>query len=368
MEHLLNSTVARIEPVPMHLAEKAKAHLDNLTKPQGSLGQLEEVATRVFCIQHGQKTLRFDPMHMYTVAGDHGIVEENVALFPQEVTRQMVINFLQNGAAINVLCKTAGIELAVVDAGCVGGPFAPHAKLIQKRLGDGTKNFAKEPAMDRETCIRALCYGIGIATDAAAEGYVTLGIGEMGIGNTTPATALFAHILQLKPEVVAGPGAGALPGGVAHKAKVVQSALELHQEALQAGDAIDTLAILGGFEIAIMAGIALGAARSGLTLMVDGFISTAAYVAARNICPHVDGYAILSHMSAEPGYGAILQALEKQGVAALPLLHLGLRLGEGTGAALAAPLMRAAVNIFNDMATFDSANVSGTSSNTSTGK
>ncbi len=358
MEHLLQSTIARILPIQKELESTAQAHLDNLTKPQGSLGRLENVAKRLYCMQQGSTPLRFDPMHMFTVAADHGIVEEKVSLFPQEVTRQMVMNFLNNGAAINVLCRTAGIELSVVDAGCVGGPFPAHAKLIEKRLGDGTKNFAKEAAMSRETCVKALCYGIGIATDAMAEGYATLGIGEMGIANTTPATALFSHILQLNPHLVAGPGAGSAPGGVEHKAKVVQQALTLHKEALEKGDAIDVLAILGGFEIAVMAGIAIGAARSGLTLMVDGFISTAAYVAARNICPHVDGYCILSHTSAEPGYVHVLNTLESQGVEALPLLHLGLRLGEGTGAALAAPLVRSAVATFNDMATFDSAAVS----------
>ncbi len=357
MEHLLNATIARIEPVNFALEQKAQAHLDNLTKPQGSLGRLEDVAKRLYCLQKGQKPLRFDPMHMFTVAGDHGVTEEKVSLFPQEVTRQMVMNFLHGGAGINVLCRTAGITLKVVDAGCVGGPFAPHENLIEKRLGDGTKNFAKEPAMSRETCIKALCFGIGIATDAIAEGYATLGIGEMGIANTTPATALFCHILQLAPEKVTGPGAGAAPGGVQHKTQVIEKALALHAQALNEGDAIDSLAILGGYEIAVMAGIALGAARGGLAFMVDGFISTSAYVAARNICPAVDGYAILSHSSAEPGYAHVLHALKEQGVEALPLLDLGLRLGEGTGAALAAPLVRAAANIFNEMATFESASV-----------
>ncbi len=358
MEHLLNSTIARILPISKELENVAQAHLDNLTKPQGSLGRLEDVAKRLYCIQQGNKTLRFDPMHMFTVAADHGIVEEKVSLFPQEVTRQMVMNFLHDGAAINVLCRTAGVTLSVVDAGCVGGPFPPHARLIDKRLGEGTKNFAKEAAMSREICVKALCYGIGLATDAIAEGYATVGIGEMGIANTTPATALFSYILQLGPKLVAGPGAGARPDGVAHKAHVVQNALTLHKERLEKGDAIDALATLGGFEIAVMAGIILGAARGGLTIMVDGFISTAAYVAARNICSHVDGYCILSHTSAEPGYAHVLTALEKQGAHALPLLHLALRLGEGTGAALAAPLVRSAVAIYNEMATFDSADVS----------
>ncbi len=360
METLLTNTIARIYPVDKSLEQAATAHLDNLTKPQGSLARLEDVAKRVYCIQGGQQPLRVDPVRMFTVAGDHGVVEENISLFPQAVTRQMVLNFLQGGAGINVLCRTANITLSVVDAGCVGGPFAPHDKLIDKRLGEGTKNFAKEPAMDRATCIKALCYGIGLATDAMAEGYTTIGIGEMGIGNTTPATALFSHILSLSPQDVAGPGAGASLEGVQHKAAVVAKALQLHAPTLEKADGIDVLATLGGFEIAIMAGIALGAARSGMILMVDGFISTAAYVAARHICPHVDGYAILSHASAEPGYAHVLAALEKQGTKALPLLHLDLRLGEGTGAALAVPLMRSAVNIFNDMATFDSANVSNT--------
>ncbi len=358
MESLLINTLKRISPVNGELKRTAQAHLDNLTKPQGSLARLEEVAQRIYCIQNGRTPLRVDPVRMFTVAGDHGVTEENISLFPQEVTRQMVLNFLHGGAGINVLCRTANITLSVVDAGCVGGAFPPHKDLIDKRLGQGTKNFAKEPAMDRATCIKALCYGIGLATDAVAEGYTTIGIGEMGIGNTTPATALFSHILQLSPHIVAGPGAGASPEGVQHKAHVVEKALRLHENILNNGDAIDVLATLGGFEIAIMAGIILGAARGGLILMVDGFISTSAYVAARHICPHVDEYCILSHASAEPGYAHVLSALEQQGVYAMPLLHLGLRLGEGTGAALAVPLVRAAVNIFNEMATFDTAQVS----------
>ncbi len=357
MEHLLQSTLTRIAPIDKALIDKAQAHLDNLTKPQGSLGRLEDVAKRIYCIQEGASSLRVDPVRMFTVAGDHGVTEENISLYPQEVTRQMVLNFLHGGAGINVLCRTAHIDLSIVDAGCAGGSFPPHKDLIEKRLGEGTKNFAKEPAMSRETCIRALCYGIGLATDAAAEGYATIGIGEMGIGNTTPATALFSTLLQLSPQKVAGPGAGGTPDSVAHKAQVVEKALALHASALKNGDAIDTLATVGGFEIAVMAGIVLGAARSNIIVMVDGFISTSAYVAARAICPHVDGYALLSHASAEPGYAHVLDALEKEGAYAIPLLHLGLRLGEGTGAALAVPLVRAAANVFNTMATFDTANV-----------
>ncbi len=357
MENLLHTTIAQIIPVNAALQVQAQKHLDNLTKPQGSLGRLEDVAKRIYCIQGGKAPLRVDPVRMFTVAGDHGIIEEGIAIFPQEVTRQMVHNFLQGGAGINVLCRTANITLSVVDAGCVGGAYPPHESLIDRRLGEGTKNFAKEPAMTRETCIQALCHGIELANHAAQEGYTTIGIGEMGIGNTTSATALFSAILDLSAQVITGPGAGAPIKGVQHKAQVVQAALNLHAETLSKGDAIDILATLGGFEIATMAGIVLGAAKNKCIVMIDGFISTAAYVAAYNICPQLHGYAILSHTSAEPGYGHIIQALEKQGTEALPLLHLGLRLGEGTGAALAVPLLRASVNIYNEMATFAQAHM-----------
>ncbi len=368
MYQQLQNTIAHISPVNKELIPKAQAHLDNLTKPQGSLARLEDVAKRLYCIQDGPKKLCADPACMFTVAGDHGIVAEKVASFPQEVTRQMVQNILAGGAGISVLCKSNAIDLQVVDAGCVGGAFPPHSCLIDKRLGHGTKNFAKEPAMTHDTCIEALCHGIDIATEAAGKGYKILGIGEMGIGNTTPATALFCAYLDLAPKNITGPGAGASPEAIHHKALVIDKALALHgpilkkktQKAKEASEhAIDILATVGGFEIAIMAGMALGAAKQRMILMVDGFISTAAFTAALHICPAVADYAILSHASAEPGYTHVIKALESKQCDALPLLHLGLRLGEGTGAALAVPLVRAAAAIFNDMATFSQAQVTG---------
>ncbi len=359
MPHTLQDYIAHIHPIPQDLAAQAQQHLDNLTKPQGSLGLLEELAKRLYCIQGGSPKIRATTAHMFTVAGDHGIVVEGVASFPQEVTRQMVLNFLNGGAAINVLCRNNNIAFSVVDAGCVGGPFPAHEKLIDMRLGEGTKNFAAEAAMSREACIEALCNGIKLAESASKEGYSTVGIGEMGISNTTSATALFCAIYGLKPEHITGPGAGASASLIAHKAQVIERALALHAPALQQGDPIDTLALLGGFEIASMAGIALGAAKNGLILMVDGFISTAAFAAAQNICSHVQDYAILSHFSAEPGYISILESMKKHGCHALPLLQLQMRLGEGTGAALAIPLVRSAAAIFNEMATFSSAQVSG---------
>ena len=354
MQDRVQSLCRHILPVDLNLLSAAKAHLDNLTKPQGSLGHLEQAAARLFCLQRGQRPLSIDPVRMYTVAGDHGVAAEGVSPFPQAVTRQMVQNFLNGGAAINVLCKTADIELLVVDAGCAGGAFAPHPQLRDVRLGDGTANLAQGPAMSVDLCATALLRGAELAAQAAAAGCRAVGVGEMGIANTTPATALYCALLQLAPEEVAGPGAGANATMVQHKAAVVRRALELHKDALTRGP-LHTLAALGGFEIAVMAGIMLGAAREGLAVLVDGFISTAAFVAARSLCPALEDYGFLSHASAEPGYAGVVCRLGSL----RPLLHLDLRLGEGTGAALAVPLLRAAAAVFNDMATFDQAGVSG---------
>ncbi len=354
MQNALDKIISNIKPVNFNLKQNAQAHLDNLTKPQGSLARLEELAAQIYCIQNAPNQIVVDKARMFTVAADHGIVAEKIASYPQEVTRQMVLNFLAGGAGISVLCKLNQIDLSVVDSGCVGGPFQAHESLIDLRLGDGTANFAKEPAMSRQLCLKALHNGFELATDAAKKGYKTIGIGEMGIGNTTAATAIFCAIFNLDPKHVAGPGAGASAELIAHKAEVIKEALNLHSNILSSGDGIDILACVGGFEIATMAGIILGAAHNGCILVVDGFISSAAYVAARHICPEVEGYCILSHTSAEPGYTHILKELNTT-----PLLNLGLRLGEGTGAAIAIPLLRAAATIFNDMATFSDAGVTG---------
>ena len=339
-----------IEPVADAHVRAAQAHLDQLTKPQGSLGRLEEVACRLFAMRQGRTPLNVAPAMMFTVAGDHGVAAQGVSAFPQAVTRQMVQNFLNGGAAINVLCRTEGIELRVVDAGCVGGPYAPHPLLLDHRIADGTADMATGPAMRREQCLAALCNGVDLADEAAGLGYVCLGAGEMGIANTTAATALYCAYLGLDPALMAGPGTGASADMVRHKAAVVRQALAINRPAMT--DAIAILACVGGFEIATMAGIMLGAAEKRLPVLVDGFISTAAYVAARAICPDVHDYAILTHASAEPGYALAMRKLNER-----PLLDLGLRLGEGTGAALAYNLLQQACAIFNDMATFASAGV-----------
>jgi len=241
----------------------------------------------------------------------------------------------------------------VVDAGCLGEPFPPHPAFAGARVASGTANLAKEPAMSREVCEQALLLGVSLACQAADEGIKALGTGDMGIANTTPSTALFCAFLGLAPEVATGPGTGLSAEGVRRKAEVVRRALALHRDVLASGDALGILAALGGLEIACLAGLILGAAANRLPVAVDGFISTAAYVAARGLAPAVADYAVLSHASAEPGYAAIMKAL-----GAAPILDLGLRLGEGTGAALALVLMRAGANVFNQMATFAAAGVS----------
>lgn len=349
----LENLYRAVIPVDRKLLPAAQARLDTLTKPQGSLGRLEELAARLFCIQEGKMPLRVAPGIMFTVAGDHGVAAEGVSPYPQIVTRQMVENFLQGGAAINVLCRTAGMDLCIVDAGCAGGPFPAHPLLRDARCGDGTANLRIQAAMTETQCQTALLRGAALAEEAAEKGFACLGIGEMGIANTTAATALYCALLGLAPEAATGPGAGANEEMIRRKENIIREALSLHQAILT--DPLRTLAALGGFEIAVMAGLALGAARRRMPILVDGFISTAAFTAACFLCPAVRGYGILTHCSAEPGYTAAVQTL---GVPA-PLLHLDMRLGEGTGAALGFSLLRSAAAIFNDMASFADAGISG---------
>jgi nicotinate-nucleotide--dimethylbenzimidazole phosphoribosyltransferase len=333
----------------LHITQ-AQRHLDNLTKPQGSLGHLETIAARLAAIHGG--TPRVDPARIYTCAGDHGVAAQGVSLFPQAVTRQMVLNFLAGGAAINVLTRTAGVDLRVVDAGCAGGPFPEHSQLIQCKVAPGTADFTTGPAMTRSQCETALENGLRLAQAAAHEGICTVGTGEMGIGNTTPATALYCAFLGFAPRDITGPGTGLPPEGVQRKIAFVEAGLTRHQETIARREPIAILAALGGLEIATLTGLILGAASRRMNVVVDGFIATAAFVAAREIQPNVSDYAFFAHASAEPGHRAVLQSVGDHG-----LLHLGLRLGEGTGAAMSVFILRCAANIFNEMATFESAGV-----------
>ncbi len=260
MQNQFDAAVASITPVDRSLTEKAQAHLDNLTKPQGSLGRLEELALQMYLIQEGAPVA--DPMRIYTVAGDHGVNDEGVSIFPQEVTRQMILNFLNNGAGINVLAKTAGAQLYVVDAGSCGGGYDEHPNLIQEKIAPGTANLAKGPAMTREQCLKALLLGISLADRAHDDGVKVLGTGDMGISNTTPSTALYSAYLGLDPETITGPGTGLDKGGVVSKALVIRKGLTANKDAVESGDPVEILAALGGLEIATLAGLILGGART----------------------------------------------------------------------------------------------------------
>ncbi len=351
MQNDFDAVLGAIEPVDRSLAEKGQAHLDNLTKPQGSLGRLEDLALQMFLVQEGQAP-EADPMRIYTVAGDHGVNAEGVSLFPQEVTRQMVLNFLGGGAGINVLAETAGAQLYVVDAGSCGGTYDEHPNLIQEKIAPGTANLAQGPAMTDEQCLKALMLGVSLADRAHADGVKVLGTGDMGISNTTPSTALYCAYLGLDPESMTGPGTGLDKDGVAGKALVIRKGLAANKAAVESGDPLKILAALGGLEIATLTGLILGGARNRQLICVDGFISTAAYAAAWKICPTVQDYCVISHASAEPGHITAVNAMGLD-----PLLSLGFRLGEGTGAACAMYLVRSAANMYNKMATFADAGV-----------
>lgn len=348
----IENTIKNITPVDKGLEQAATEHLDNLTKPRGSLGRVEDLARFIYAIQ-GSDTLSVDPARVYTIAGDHGIAAHGVSLYPQEVTRQMVLNFLNKGAAISVLANTAGAELRVVDAGCVGDDFPAHPELIRAKVAPGTANMLEGPAMTMKQCAQAVNLGMELARHASYEGIKTLLTGEMGIGNTTPATALYCAYLNLAPSYITGPGTGLDAHGLDNKVRVIEQCLAMHAGVISKADPVEILASLGGFEIAALAGLILGAAAQKTMVIVDGFISTAAYAAAWKICPQVQDYCVLSHVSAEPGHKL---AAREMGLS--PILDLGLRLGEGTGAALCLPILRAAADIYNDMATFGQANVS----------
>jgi len=343
--------IQKIRPVNLELEKEAYQHLDNLTKPPRSLGRLEQIAARIYAIQEGE--CKPYPFRIYTLAADHGVAGKGVSPYPQEVTRQMVLNFLRGGAAINVLCQTCGVELKVVDIGVKGETFPEHPNLIQYKIKPGTGDITQEPAMTEEECLQALCLGINLANQAKQEGIKALGIGEMGIGNTTPSTALYAAYLNLPPQKLTGPGAGLKPEKVKQKAKLIEQALQTHQQTVAGKDPLAILAALGGLEIAGMAGIILGAALNKMPVVIDGFIATASFLASYQLDPKVKEYAFFSHCSAETAHQKILNLLEVR-----PLLDLDLRLGEGTGAALGLFLLKASANIFNQMATFDSAGVS----------
>ena len=345
-----------LKTVNHSLGEIAQKHLDSLTKPQGSLGLLEKIARRLFIINNGSGQLSVDPAMMFIIAADHGVAVQKVSPFPQAVTRQMVFNFLNEGAAINALCSVNNIDLTIVDAGCQGDPFQPHSLLLNKRIANATQDFTQSQAMTEEECLKALLTGFDLGLKAS-EKYACICTGEMGIANSTSAAALFCAYLDLPPVTIAGPGAGANSSMLAHKKNIIRQALEKHSFTIKSKDPVAILATLGGFEIAMLAGLMLSCASTSTPFLVDGYICTAAYLAALQIYQPLKDYSFLAHYSAEPAYKQIISHPQINETA---LLDLSLRLGEGTGCALALPILRAACAIYNNMATLRDAQVSAT--------
>lgn len=319
--------------------------INNKTKPLGSLGRLEQLALQIGLIQQTTTPVLLDPS-IIVFAADHGVVAEGISAFPQDVTWQMVENFLSGGAAINVFARQNNIALQIVDAG-VNHEFGEKSGLIHRKVASGTRNFAQQPAMTPEQCQLAIQNGRALV--AALPGNV-LGFGEMGIGNTTAAAALMHKLTALPVADCVGAGTGLSADGVRHKQQVIEAAVALHASV---SAPLDVLACFGGFEIATMAGAMLEAAARRKVLLIDGFIVSSALLVAARLQPDILDYCVFSHQSDESGHARLLQALKVN-----PVLKLDLRLGEGTGAALVYPMVQAAVNFLNQMATFGSAQVS----------
>jgi nicotinate-nucleotide--dimethylbenzimidazole phosphoribosyltransferase len=319
-------------------------HLDNLTKPPHSLGRLEELA-RSFGLMRGSTDLILQRRAIFTFAADHGISRAGVSAYPREVTAQMVFNFIHGGAAINVLCRHYGIQNVVVDAG-VDYDFPEIAGLVSRKVGRGTENFLERPAMTVEQAIQSVEAGMDLA-----QGYDLLGTGDMGIGNTTSSAAICAIFTGLPVEEVVGRGTGVDDDRLRHKTNVILDALARHKP--DASNSLDVLAKVGGFEIGAIAGLILGAASRRIPVVVDGFISGAGAMIATRLEPACRDYLFFSHVSRERGHRRMLEFFD-----AHPILDLDMCLGEGTGAAIAMDVITAAVRVYNEMATFDSASVS----------
>jgi len=346
---MIEETIQNISPIDNAWLERAAERQTQLTKPPGSLGALEEIANRLAAIR---RTLRPEVFRqrIYVVAADHGVVAEGVSAYPREVTAQMVYNFLRGGAAINVLARDCGVEVKVVDAG-VDADFGDAPDLIRAKVARGAANFTRGPAMTREQAVRSVTIGVGLARSAAADGVEMIGIGEMGIGNTTSASAITAALTGIAPEAVTGYGTGIDEAGWRRKVSAVKRGLEINKP--DRNDSLDLLAKVGGAEIGVMTGITLGAAAESIPVVADGFISTSAAALACLFCPTARDYLFIAHRSQEAGHDALIEFIGRQ-----PLLDMQMRLGEGTGAALAMRLIGSAARLLCEMATFAEAGVS----------
>lgn len=343
----LQAVLDQVEPISAKQLDIIQSRIDRQAKPVGSLGRLEEFARRYVAIT-GREKVR--GKRVYTFAGDHGVTAEGVSAFPQEVTPQMVFNFVDGGASINALARHAGAEVFVVDMG-VATDFEDLDGLIKRKIAKGTANFTKGPAMTHDQALQALLTGVEMARQAKTDGIDLVGTGDMGIGNTTPSAAIAACICALPIEQVTHRGTGIDDEGLARKIVAISKGLQVNQP--NPADAVDVLAKVGGFEIGGIAGLVLGCAAEGIPVVVDGFISTAGALIASELHPNVRDYIFAAHQSVEIGHQHMLQRIGQE-----PMLDLGLRLGEGTGGALAMTLIEASLQVLRDVLTFDEAGVS----------
>jgi len=348
---LLHRTIESIKPLNQDYFDLATQRLDNLTKPKGSLGKLEEFAKRVVAITENTKP-NLDKKTVFVLVGDHGVVEEGVSAYPKEVTREMIYNFLRGGAGINAISRHAGVDVCVVDIG-VDWYFEIEDVdgLIKRKINMATKNFTKEPAMTPGEAVRCIEVGIELAKDAVERGYNFIAVGDMGIGNTTSSSAVMCSLTGLNPEEIVGCGTGIDMEAWKHKVEVVKNALAIHDP--DSDFPVEVLSKVGGFEIGGIAGVILGGASKRVPVVVDGFASTAAATVAIGLCPNAKEYIFFSHRSAEGGHGLVLKKLGVE-----PMLDLDMRLGEGTGAVLGMFIIEAGVKAYNEMAIFEEAGVS----------
>lgn len=353
----VRDTVNRIKPLDRELMGEARKKQDSLTKPRGSLGRLEELSIKVAGIT-GKLNYQVKDKVIATMAGDHGVAEEGVSLFPQEVTPQMVLNFIRGGAGVNVLSRHIGARVIVVDMGVAediqvpAGGLQGGNKFLKKKVGMGTRNMTKGPAMKRDEAIRSIEAGIEIFEEEHPSGIDIIGTGDMGIGNTTASSAIIAAITRKPVEEVTGRGTGIDNEMIRKKIAVIEKALEINQP--DSTDPIDVLSKVGGYEIGGLIGWILSGAANRVPIVIDGFISTAAGLIATKLAPKVADYLIAAHSSAEKGHRVTLRFMGLR-----PLLDLDMRLGEGTGAALGISMVEAGVKILNEMTTFHEAGVSG---------
>jgi len=349
MNEKIEDTIQKIRPVNFRLMEKAQEKLNNLTKPQGSLGKLEDFARRIVGIS-GTLSPVIKRKVIFVMAGDHGVVGEGVSAYPQEVTFQMVYNFIRGGAGINVLAKHIGAEILVVDMG-VAKEFPPEKGLIIKKVAYGTKNIAKGPAMSKNEAERAIISGIEVFEDELnRKGIDIVGLGEMGIANTSSSSAVVACFTKSKVEEVTGRGTGIDEDQLKNKIRVIKQAIEVNHPDPE--DGLDVLSKVGGFEIGGLVGCILAAASHRVPIVIDGFISCASALVAIKLAPLAKDYIFASHNSVEKGHKIALKYIGK-----IPMFDLGMRLGEGTGAALGISFIEAGVKILTQMATFEDAGV-----------